>query len=79
MSDKQPEPQAQLWHRPDGQPSPHPTPAPLPVAPKLTPAGPLHGTDTIMVSRDGAVPVAVPMSVVAAYVVSTMPAKGAAS
>lgn len=67
MPDKTPEPRAQLWNRPGGSHPPQPAPSPAP--PRLTPAGPLKGTDTIMVTRDG-VPMAVPLSVVAAYVAS---------
>lgn len=69
MPDKHPEPQAQLWNRPGGPKPPKPPSAPTPAQP-LTLAGPLHGGDTIMVTRAGQTPVAVPLSALAAYFLS---------
>lgn len=49
------------------------TAPPATSVPKLTAAGPLHGSDTIMVTRDG-LAVAVPLTVVAAYIASAIAA-----
>lgn len=62
----------QTWHRPAAVRPPQPASAPpAPPAKPLPAAGPLLGTDTIMVARDGGAPVAVPLSVLAAYLAGT--------